>query len=817
PVVHPENHPQAPRGTLRTPLKQAGGSQRVLSELQPGCQPLATPPKPGGALPAEPWTPTANLKVLISAASPEIRSRERSRGLQGTRCCQCFPDVKHLEHSSGDEYERSQPSRKEKSLGLLCHKFLARYPDYPSAVENNYICLDEVAEELNVERRRIYDIVNVLESLHMVSRLAKNRYIWHGRHNLAKTLQTLKKVGEENKYTQQIQMIKKREYEQEFGLDGRNNEEVARSFNSNEHSEMCFVELPGIEFRAASVNSRKDKSLRVMSQKFVMLFLVSTPQIVSLEVAAKILIGEDQLEDLDKSKFKTKIRRLYDIANVLSSLELIKKVHVTEERGRKPAFKWTGPEVPPNTQGTLVFPFLPISEPTNSKEQCSKNLFPSRIKQNFTRHPSLIKLVKSIESDRRKIQSAPTSPVKINENVSAYTSKVSQLAAVPQYQLEEPPNFLSLTHSLPWPEAAPKANTHTAAPPPKLLLTQPLGALPPSHRSASPVILPQPHSGASYAVYVHPSQAHAVTAYSPSFMLQPLPCANVTGIKSIHPKALSEMTAKEGDNCTAAADAGKATAAEERPVIEPESSSKRCLKRSQALQENNLIKKCRSDEESLETTFFPSGYLIPLTQCTHHSNKAALSNREKAGICSVQHTTTHSSPTAGVIPMIASEMKAVNIPAFHITSLNIMLSPASIAAAPVLNNSHLNSSSNSSVPNPSSSLLNFTLQHIGVMPAGVQVPANPVLQHIPILSKPESTNRSSSENATLQEEKVRSNVLQWLNHRLTPEPQPVTENFFRTPGGPNTTPSLSATSGGTDTTPQGTSHIAQRKLEVPEN
>lgn len=57
---------------------------------------------------------------------------------------------------------------------------------------------------------------------------------------------------------------------------------------------------------AASVNGRKYKSLRVMSQKFVMLFLVSTPQIVSLEVAAKILIGEDQLEDLDKSKFKSK-------------------------------------------------------------------------------------------------------------------------------------------------------------------------------------------------------------------------------------------------------------------------------------------------------------------------------------------------------------------------------------------------------------------------------------------------------------------------------------------------------------------------------
>ncbi|XP_015141735.1 transcription factor E2F8 isoform X2 [Gallus gallus] len=890
-----ENHPQAPRGPLRTPLKQAGGSQRVLAELQPGCQPLATPPKPGEALPAEPWTPTANLKVLISAVSPEIRSREQSRGLQGARCCQ--------EHLSGDEYERSQPSRKEKSLGLLCHKFLARYPDYPSAVESNYICLDEVAEELNVERRRIYDIVNVLESLHMVSRLAKNRYIWHGRHNLAETLQTLKKVGEENKYTQQIQMIKKREYEHEFDLDGKRNEEVARSFISSEHSEMCFVELPGIEFRAASVNSRKDKSLRVMSQKFVMLFLVSTPQIVSLEVAAKILIGEDQLEDLDKSKFKTKIRRLYDIANVLSSLELIKKVHVTEERGRKPAFKWTGPEVPPNTQATkLETTSAPcsshISESTTSKEQCSKNLFPSRVKQSFTRHPSLIKLVKSIESDRRKIQSAPTSPVKIStstdENVPVYTSKMPQLAAVPQYQLEEPPkrqkdmkknlSGSALEHSLPWPEAAPKANTHTVAPPPKSLLTQPLGALPPSHRSASPVILPQPHSGASYAIYLHPSQAHTVTAYSPSFMLQPLPCANVTGIKSITAKALSEMTTKEGDNCTAAADSGKAMAAKERPVMESESSSKRCLKRSQALQENNLIKKHRSDEESLDTavgeptkqerppsissqtnhqmdnfqeekqnrsetldqsmagcseqykrecapededrtktkqdipvafaipaheTFFPSGYLIPLTQCTHHSNKAGLPSREKTGTCSLHHTATHSSPTAGVIPMIASELKAVNIPAFHITSLNIMLSPTSIAAAPVLSNSHLNSSSTSSVPNPSSSLLNFTLQHVGLIPAGVQVPANPVLQHIPIPSKPESINHSS-ENMTLQEEKP-------TVPKEPPEPQSVTESFFRTPGGPNSAPLLSANSGGTDTISQGTSHIPQRKLEVSEN
>ncbi|NXL56351.1 E2F8 factor, partial [Chordeiles acutipennis] len=827
---------------LKTPLKQAATSHAVLTEIQPDCQPLTTPPKPKEILPADPWTPTSNLKMLISVASPEIRSREQRRVLSNSTS---------EEHLSGDEYEKSQPSRKEKSLGLLCHKFLARYPDYPSAAENNYICLDEVAEELSVERRRIYDIVNVLESLHMVSRLAKNRYAWHGRHNLSKTLQALRKVGEENKYTQQIQMIKKREYEHEFDSDGERNEDMARSFVSNEHSEMSFVELPGIEFRAASVNSRKDKSLRVMSQKFVMLFLVSTPQIVSLEVAAKILIGEDQLEDLDKSKFKTKIRRLYDIANVLSSLQLIKKVHVTEERGRKPAFKWTGPEVLPNTQGTILettsMTYPPsVSESIISKEQCSKNLFPSRGKQNFTRHPSLIKLVKSIENDRRKIQSAPTSPVKINasinQNLAVFPSKMAQVSAITNQQLEgqsKKAKEIKLSRSalecnFSWSEVVPKPEPpRAAAASQQPALTQPLAGCPPSHASVSPVILPHTPSGVSYAIYLHPSQAHTVTTYSPSFMLQPLPGANVTGIKSINSKVLNKITTEEGDNQIATEDPTKSLTANERLAVKSETSSQRCLKRPQALQDNNLIKRHRSDEESLDTslTFFPSGYLIPLTQCTH-GNKASFSDKEKPGLCSLQHT-TYSPPIAGVIPVAAPELKAVNIPAFHITPLNIMLSPTSIAAAPVLSNSSLNSSNTSSAQNPSSSVLNFTLQHVGLITAGVQVPANPVLQHVPVSSQPENLSHSS-EKMNLQEEKVRQNILQLLDHgelsrnnflsSLQPsapkepqEPQTVTEHFFRTPGGPTTVSSPSANSDGTDRISQGTLYIPQRKLEVSED
>lgn len=51
------------------------------------------------------------------------------------------------------------------------------------------------------------------------------------------------------------------------------------------------------------------------------------------------------------------MRRLYDIANVLRSLKLIEKVHVTEMRGRKPAFEWVGPEEFPQVEGIVDLGF----------------------------------------------------------------------------------------------------------------------------------------------------------------------------------------------------------------------------------------------------------------------------------------------------------------------------------------------------------------------------------------------------------------------------------------------------------------------------
>ncbi|XP_050995753.1 transcription factor E2F7 [Acomys russatus] len=379
----------------------------------------------------EPWTPTANLKMLISAASPDIRDREKKKGL--------FRPIENKEDafvnslqldvvgdSAMDDYEKQRPSRKQKSLGLLCQKFLARYPSYPVSTEKTTISLDEVALSLGVERRRIYDIVNVLESLHLVSRVAKNQYGWHGRHSLPKTLRTLQRLGEEQKYEEQMACLQQKELdlvEYRFG--------ERRKDGSPDPQDQHLLDFSEPDYPSSSVNSRKDKSLRIMSQKFVMLFLVSKTKIVTLDVAAKILIEESQ-DTPDHSKFKTKVRRLYDIANVLTSLALIKKVHVTEERGRKPAFKWIGPvDFSPSDEELLdvsasVLPELK-KETYGQIRVCAK--------QRLARYGSF-NMVQTSEKIQRKVSSEPSSP-QGGKQGSAFSLEIGSLAAIYRQKVED--------------------------------------------------------------------------------------------------------------------------------------------------------------------------------------------------------------------------------------------------------------------------------------------------------------------------------------------------------------------------------------------
>ncbi|KAM7508096.1 hypothetical protein LguiA_018549 [Lonicera macranthoides] len=187
-------------------------------------------------------------------------------------------------------------SRKEKSLGVLCSNFFKLYNQ--DGVDS--IGLDNAASRLGVERRRIYDIVNILESVGVLTRKAKNMYSWKGFGAIPRALDELKvSIGNE------------------------------RPCNSN----TVRQEKPSASSKG---DNRKEKSLGLLTQNFIKLFLSSNSDLISLDNAATALLGDQH----DPTAMRTKVRRLYDIANVFSSMNLIQKTRHPESG--KPAFRWLG-------------------------------------------------------------------------------------------------------------------------------------------------------------------------------------------------------------------------------------------------------------------------------------------------------------------------------------------------------------------------------------------------------------------------------------------------------------------------------------------
>lgn len=72
--------------------------------------------------------------------------------------------------SPGDK----EKSRYDTSLGLLTKKFLQLLCQSADGV----VDLNWAAETLSVQKRRLYDITNVLEGVHLVKKKSKNNIQW---------------------------------------------------------------------------------------------------------------------------------------------------------------------------------------------------------------------------------------------------------------------------------------------------------------------------------------------------------------------------------------------------------------------------------------------------------------------------------------------------------------------------------------------------------------------------------------------------------------------------------------------------------------
>ncbi|KAM3243800.1 hypothetical protein ACQJBY_055627 [Aegilops geniculata] len=264
------------------------------------------------------------------------------------------------ERGGGARLRHHAYSRKQKSLGLLCSNFVALYDR--DGVES--IGLDDASRRLGVERRRIYDIVNVLESVGILARKAKNRYSWIGFGGVPMALRELKERALRDKSglapmpVEELSAANMSDDEDDDKLDDPEAETEGEKLSQTVDNPSDMPDAPPCRLRS---DHRKEKSLGLLTQNFVKLFLtmeqVST---ISLDEAAKFLLGEGH----EESNMRTKVRRLYDIANVLSSLKLIEKTQVDT---RKPAFRWLGTAGKPKAENGVTIVASPARRTLSNK------------------------------------------------------------------------------------------------------------------------------------------------------------------------------------------------------------------------------------------------------------------------------------------------------------------------------------------------------------------------------------------------------------------------------------------------------------------
>ncbi|RCV21070.1 hypothetical protein SETIT_4G108100v2 [Setaria italica] len=291
----------------------AAGPSSSAAAARPSSSSGAEPP----AAAAQPPPPAAAPQVLFQVPV-QVGGASSGSGSSVARAC------RHHAYS-----------RKQKSLGLLCSNFVALY----DREDVETIGLDDAAKRLGVERRRIYDIVNVLESVGILVRRAKNRYTWLGFGGVPAALKELKERALREmsgspvllpmEESSTANLSDDEDDKLEDGDEDAESEKLSQSIDNTSDK----PDAPGCRLRS---DHRKEKSLGLLTQNFVKLFLTMEVETVSLDEAARLLLGEGHAE----SNMRTKVRRLYDIANVLSSLNLIEKTQQAETR--KPAFRWLG-------------------------------------------------------------------------------------------------------------------------------------------------------------------------------------------------------------------------------------------------------------------------------------------------------------------------------------------------------------------------------------------------------------------------------------------------------------------------------------------
>ena len=137
-----------------------------------------------------------------------------------------------------DEASGSKPAnRYDSSLGLLTKKFVSLLRDADSQSPASSLDLNLAARELGVQKRRIYDITNVLEGIGLIEKKGKNVIRWKGETQYGGLLELKAEMAELERETAELDT-------QESMLDdyiSRMNLMIQQLVTAPQHPHLCFV------------------------------------------------------------------------------------------------------------------------------------------------------------------------------------------------------------------------------------------------------------------------------------------------------------------------------------------------------------------------------------------------------------------------------------------------------------------------------------------------------------------------------------------------------------------------------------------------
>ncbi|GLT48670.1 hypothetical protein SLA2020_222800 [Shorea laevis] len=183
-----QQNQQPPKRQLPFSTKPSGGSYHSFDPAQPprtidqeteGIVVKTPPLKRKSGAESNEWTVAGYTEVVNSNLQTPVsgkggRTSKTSRATKNNKCPQT--PVSHLAGSPGNNLTPTGPCRYDSSLGLLTKKFI----NLIKQAEDGILDLNKAADTLEVQKRRIYDITNVLEGIGLIEKKLKNRIQWKG-------------------------------------------------------------------------------------------------------------------------------------------------------------------------------------------------------------------------------------------------------------------------------------------------------------------------------------------------------------------------------------------------------------------------------------------------------------------------------------------------------------------------------------------------------------------------------------------------------------------------------------------------------------